>query len=258
MKTLNPIKIWMPEQQVERQQTQRFHFENESDSENELNAIITEKGHLRIGVAQEKAINSYNETFECEVRIPIDAAEKLRDFLLQNFPDSKQVEQEPVKFEYFKDWMVKEMPPLTTIGNPEWWAKRIYDRFIYTTPQAREQQVEQEPVAWLVTTELQDGTRSTYPLTGRYKDVRDSCDFGEPIPLYTQYSGSLIVHKGCKATWANGVIEVIPVAREPLSEQAIDDLLETLGDHNNGGVAEDNIIPFVRAIEQHHNIGAKQ
>jgi hypothetical protein len=45
-------------------------------------------------------------------------------------------------------------------------------------------QVEQEPVAWLVTTELQDGTRSTYPLTGRYKDVCDSCDFGNPTPLY--------------------------------------------------------------------------
>ena len=41
------------------------------------------------------------------------------------------------------------------------------------------------PVAWMVTTEMQDGTRSTYPTTGRYKHVRDVCDFGEPIPLYT-------------------------------------------------------------------------
>jgi hypothetical protein len=47
------------------------------------------------------------------------------------------------------------------------------------------EKVEQEPVAWIVTTEMQDGTRRTYPLTGRYKDVRDCCDFGEPVPLYT-------------------------------------------------------------------------
>lgn len=44
---------------------------------------------------------------------------------------------------------------------------------------------QQEPVAWMVTTEMQDGTRQTYLLTGRYKDVLDTCDFGSPIPLYT-------------------------------------------------------------------------
>ena len=48
-----------------------------------------------------------------------------------------------------------------------------------------QQEMEQEPVAWMVTTEMQDGTRQTYPLTGRYKDVCDACDFGDPIPLYT-------------------------------------------------------------------------
>jgi len=42
----------------------------------------------------------------------------------------------------------------------------------------------QEPVAWMVTMENQDGTRKTFPLSGRYKDVRDMCDFGDPIPLY--------------------------------------------------------------------------
>ena len=46
------------------------------------------------------------------------------------------------------------------------------------------QQGEQQPVAWMVTAEKQDGTRETYPMTGRYKDVKDVCDFGEPIPLY--------------------------------------------------------------------------
>jgi hypothetical protein len=48
-----------------------------------------------------------------------------------------QPAQEPVAFECFKDWMVEEMPPMTTIGNPEWWAKRIYERFIHTTPPKR-------------------------------------------------------------------------------------------------------------------------
>ena len=43
---------------------------------------------------------------------------------------------------------------------------------------------EDSPVAWLITKELQDGTQETVPLTGRFKDVKDACDFGEPIPLY--------------------------------------------------------------------------
>ena len=46
------------------------------------------------------------------------------------------------------------------------------------------EKAEQEPVAWMVTMENQDGTRKTFPLSGRYKDVRDMCDFGDPIPLY--------------------------------------------------------------------------
>ena len=46
------------------------------------------------------------------------------------------------------------------------------------------EQAEQEPVAWMVTMENQDGTKKTFPLSGRYKDVCDTCDFGDPIPLY--------------------------------------------------------------------------
>ncbi|MDV7397095.1 hypothetical protein RZS08_37190, partial [Arthrospira platensis SPKY1] len=46
-----------------------------------------------------------------------------------------------------------------------------------------EQPAQQEPVAWMVTTEMQDGSRSTYPVLGRYKDAKDLCDFGEPVPL---------------------------------------------------------------------------
>ena len=42
-----------------------------------------------------------------------------------------------------------------------------------------------EPKAYLVKTELQDGTIGTHALLGKYKDIRDSCDVGEPIPLYS-------------------------------------------------------------------------
>lgn len=65
---------------------EQFHFENKSDSENELNAYITEAGHLRIGVAEERAMDSYNQTFECEVYMPAETAENLRDFLCHHFP----------------------------------------------------------------------------------------------------------------------------------------------------------------------------
>lgn len=64
---------------------ERFHFESESDPENELNAFITDDGHLRIGVAEERAMDSYNTTFECEVYLPAKDAEKLRDYLLRHF-----------------------------------------------------------------------------------------------------------------------------------------------------------------------------
>ena len=46
-------------------------------------------------------------------------------------------------------------------------------------------QPKQEPVAWLITFEKQNGERETCAVMGRYEDVKDSCDFGEPEPLYT-------------------------------------------------------------------------
>ena len=43
-----------------------------------------------------------------------------------------------------------------------------------------------EPVAWMIQTQKIDGTLSKpYAMSGKYKYVKDSCDFGEPIPLYT-------------------------------------------------------------------------
>jgi hypothetical protein len=42
-----------------------------------------------------------------------------------------------------------------------------------------------EPVAWVITFEKQNGERETCAAMGRYKDVKASCDFGDPVPLYT-------------------------------------------------------------------------
>lgn len=50
-----------------------------------------------------------------------------------------------------------------------------------------------EVVAWFVTTENQDGTKQSYPLSGRYKDVKDACDFGEPVALVTLASAQAAV-----------------------------------------------------------------
>lgn len=62
-------------------------------------------------------------------------------------------------------------------------AKSIYKAMLEAAPE----QPVQEPVAWMVTTEMRDGEPHTYPLTGRYKDVCDVCDFGDPVPLYAAH-----------------------------------------------------------------------
>jgi hypothetical protein len=88
------------------------------------------------------------------------------------------------------------------------------------------QPVEQEPVAWHTDDHLTDRSATTYR-----KDMAYAWECkGWPVtPLYTQPSGSLIVHKGCKATWANGVIEVKPVEQEPMSDDELDQLMFDCG-----------------------------
>ncbi len=63
-----------------------FHFENERDSENELNARVDENGELHIAVAEEMAVDSYNQTFDCSILLDADSAIGLRDFLILHFP----------------------------------------------------------------------------------------------------------------------------------------------------------------------------
>lgn len=64
----------------------RFHFENDSDSENELNIILCESGGIRVSVAEEMAMDSYNQTFDCAVQLDKVSAVNLRDFLIEHFP----------------------------------------------------------------------------------------------------------------------------------------------------------------------------
>jgi hypothetical protein len=48
------------------------------------------------------------------------------------------------------------------------------------------EQPAQEPVAWIIQTQKIDGEPTApYAMMGKYKYVADTCDFGEPIPLYT-------------------------------------------------------------------------
>jgi hypothetical protein len=48
------------------------------------------------------------------------------------------------------------------------------------------EQPAQEPVAWIIQTQKIDGEPTEpYAMMGKYKYVADTCDFGEPIPLYT-------------------------------------------------------------------------
>ena len=94
---------------------------------------------------------------------------------------------------------------------------------------------EPEPVAWMVTTEMQDGTKNTYPITGRFKDVKDICDFGDPIPLYTH-----------------------PPKREPLTDEQISAIVREAA--KGSAIRRDGSTShrIARAIEASHGIGEKK
>lgn len=96
--------------------------------------------------------------------------------------EQPQCDQEPVAGVVIDEsW---NLPSLVRVGSEDSHIKKFGGNRLYTHPQP---QVEQDPVAWMVTSEMQDGTRSTYPMIGRFKDVQDCCDFGEPVPLIYQH-----------------------------------------------------------------------
>lgn len=62
----------------------RFYFEHPSDSENTVCAYVNQRNELTISVAEEQPVDSYNETFECSIHLPIEHARRLRDYLNNN------------------------------------------------------------------------------------------------------------------------------------------------------------------------------
>ena len=113
--------------------------------------------------------------------------QRLEQILIENQQlraalEQPQCDQEPVAGVVIDgSW---NLPSLVRVGSEDSHIKKFGGNRLYTHPQP---QVEQDPVAWMVTSEMQDGTRSTYPMIGRFKDVQDCCDFGEPVPLIYQH-----------------------------------------------------------------------
>lgn len=64
----------------------RLVFEAESSVEEGVIFVATEAGGLSVAVAEEKPMDSYNETFECTVHLSGDNARLLRDWLIDMFP----------------------------------------------------------------------------------------------------------------------------------------------------------------------------
>jgi hypothetical protein len=65
-----------------------FYYENPSDADNVLIAFRNRGGELSVAVAEEQAMDSYNHTFECTAYLSREDAERLRDYLNENFPKS--------------------------------------------------------------------------------------------------------------------------------------------------------------------------
>lgn len=64
----------------------RFHFEDPRDSQNEVTIYPTQGGGLYVAVAEERAVDSYNETFNCTIVLTDAEAKRLRDLLNGWFP----------------------------------------------------------------------------------------------------------------------------------------------------------------------------
>lgn len=60
---------------------EHFRFEDPRDADNEVTIYPNKAGGLYISVAQEQAVDSYNQMFECYVTLDGDAAKRLRDYL---------------------------------------------------------------------------------------------------------------------------------------------------------------------------------
>lgn len=64
----------------------RYYFEVDSDPQNAMTLFANKSGGLTIAVSEEKAMDSYNEAFECSISLDANEAKKLRNYLLKYFP----------------------------------------------------------------------------------------------------------------------------------------------------------------------------
>lgn len=62
-----------------------FYYENPGDSQNAI-TVAYDENSIIVSVAQERAMDSYNETFECSIELPREIAIALRDILNGLYP----------------------------------------------------------------------------------------------------------------------------------------------------------------------------
>lgn len=65
------------------QKKQGFYWEDPSDAENAITVFLNQGGGLSIAVSEERAMDSYNQTFECSAFLARADAERLRDYLTE-------------------------------------------------------------------------------------------------------------------------------------------------------------------------------
>jgi hypothetical protein len=58
-----------------------YQYSVDQFNENAVSVVELDDGAIEISVAQEKAIDSYNDTFECRIELPLEEARKLREWL---------------------------------------------------------------------------------------------------------------------------------------------------------------------------------
>ena len=57
-------------------------YRYEKHSDNEITVVKTNDGGVEVSVSAEQAVDSYNSIFECAIKLPVDDARRLRDWLV--------------------------------------------------------------------------------------------------------------------------------------------------------------------------------
>lgn len=61
----------------------RLVFESHNSWQDTAKFVANAEGHITVSVAEEKAVDSYNETFECSFTLDQKEAAKLRDWIAE-------------------------------------------------------------------------------------------------------------------------------------------------------------------------------